>query len=74
MYMTGMTGYDSTDDNTPFRPAAAPIHNEAHKSPTPHDANWEPIVGGSPFWAAAGAIMFIIGVGVGFFSARRGGK
>ncbi len=73
MYMPAMTGCDSTDNNTPF-PAAAPIHDEAHKRPTPHDANWEPIVGGSLFRAASGAIMFIIGVGVVFFSARRGGK
>jgi len=73
MYMPGMTGYDSTDDNTPFRPAAAPIHNEAHKSPTPCVANWEPIVGGSPFWAAAGAIAVIVGVGIAFFGARRRG-
>jgi len=37
-------------------------------------ADCEPIVGGSLFWAAAGVIMFIIGVGVVFLSTRRGGK
>jgi len=34
-------------------------------------ANCEPLVGGSPSWAVAGAIAFIIGVVVVFFSARR---
>lgn len=37
-------------------------------------ADCEPIVGGSPSWAAAGAVAFIIGVGIAFFSARRGGR
>lgn len=35
--------------------------------------NCEPIIGGSPFWAAAGAVAFIVGAGIAFFSARRGG-
>ena len=37
-------------------------------------ADCEPIVGGSPSWAAAGAVAFIIGIGIAFFSARRGGR
>ena len=37
-------------------------------------ANCEPIVGGSPFWAAAGAVAFVVGIVVALFSARRGGK
>ncbi|HDR72707.1 MAG TPA: hypothetical protein ENN85_02140 [Methanoculleus sp.] len=35
-------------------------------------ANCEPIVGRSPFWAAAGVIAFLIGSGVAYLSARRG--
>ena len=37
-------------------------------------ADCEPIVGGSPSWAAAGAVAFIVGVGIALFSARRGGR
>jgi len=37
-------------------------------------ANCGPIVGGSPLWAAAGVIAFVVGVGIAFFSARRGGR
>ncbi|MDV2481956.1 hypothetical protein F8E02_08030 [Methanoculleus sp. Wushi-C6] len=37
-------------------------------------ADCEPLVGGSPTWAAAGAVALIIGVGVVLFSARRGGR
>jgi hypothetical protein len=36
-------------------------------------ADCEPIVGGSPFWAAAGAIAFIIGIAIAFFSLKRAG-
>jgi hypothetical protein len=36
-------------------------------------ANCEPIVGRSPFWAATGAVAFIIGSGIAIFSLRRGG-
>lgn len=36
-------------------------------------ANCEPIVGGSPSWAAAGVVAFIVGIGVALFSVRRGG-
>lgn len=36
-------------------------------------ANCEPIVGGSPFWAATGVIAFIIGLVVVILSARRRG-
>jgi hypothetical protein len=35
-------------------------------------ANCEPVVGRSPFWAATGVIAFIIGVGIAYFSLRRG--
>jgi hypothetical protein len=35
--------------------------------------NCEPIVGRSPFWAATGAIVFMIGVGIVYFDMRRGG-
>jgi hypothetical protein len=34
--------------------------------------NCEPIVGGSPFWAAAGVVAFVVGAGIVVFSARRG--
>ena len=37
-------------------------------------ADCEPIVGGSPSWAAAGVVAFVVGVGVALFSARRGGR
>ncbi|WP_292517974.1 hypothetical protein [Methanoculleus sp.] len=36
-------------------------------------ADCEPIVSGSPFWAAAGAVAFVVGAGIVFVSARRGG-
>jgi len=37
-------------------------------------ADCETVVGGSPSWAAAGAVTFIVGIGVALFSARRGGR
>jgi len=37
-------------------------------------ADCEPIVGGSPSWAAAEVVAFIVGVGIVFFSARRRGR
>ncbi len=37
-------------------------------------ADCEPVVGGSPSWAAAGAVTFIVGIGVALSSARRGGR
>ena len=36
--------------------------------------NCEPIVGGSPVWAAVGTIAFIIGIGIVFVSVRRCGS
>jgi hypothetical protein len=36
--------------------------------------NCEPIVGGSPVWAAVGIIAFIIGIIIVIFSARSGGS
>mgnify|MGYP000041583719 CR=1 FL=1 len=36
-------------------------------------ANCEPIVGGSPLWAAAGVVAFVVGVVVALFGARRSG-